>query len=82
MIDGEEIKVLEFNARLVVEKICSHLNPPQRGDIIVEFDGQLVENDDHLVAQVGLTEVGSQIPMIIYRNGKRYRTEVVLTDLD
>jgi serine protease Do len=54
----------------------------QRGDIIVEFDGQRVENDDHLVAQVGLTPVGTKIPMIIYRGGKRYRTNVVLTDLN
>ncbi len=53
----------------------------QRGDIIVEFNGRAVDNDDHLVAQVGLTPIGSAIPMIIYRDGKRYRTEVVLTDL-
>ncbi len=53
----------------------------QRGDIIVEFDGRSVDNDDHLVAQVGLTPIGSKIPMIIYRQGRRYRTEVVLTDL-
>ncbi|MCG8650628.1 MAG: trypsin-like peptidase domain-containing protein [Pirellulales bacterium] len=54
----------------------------QRGDIIVQFNGQQVDNDDHLVAQVGLTPVGSNISMIIYRQGKRYRTEVVLTDLN
>jgi serine protease Do len=53
----------------------------QRGDIIVEFDGKPVDNDDHLVAQVGLTPIGASVPMIIYRGGKRYRTEVVLKDL-
>lgn len=53
----------------------------QRGDIIVEFDGNPVDNDDHLVAQVGLTPIGATVPMIIYRDGKRYRTEVMLTDL-
>ncbi len=53
----------------------------QRGDIIVEFNGNSVDNDDHLVAQVGLTPIGDSIPMIIYRDGKRYRTEVKLTDL-
>ncbi|WP_146403346.1 trypsin-like peptidase domain-containing protein [Planctomycetes bacterium CA13] len=52
----------------------------QRGDIIVEFNGQPVDNDDHLVAQVGLTSLSQRIPMIIYRDGKRYRTEVVLTN--
>lgn len=54
----------------------------QRGDIIVQFNGNNVDNDDHLVAQVGLTPLGSRVPMIIYRDGKRYRTEVQLTDVD
>lgn len=51
------------------------------GDIIILFNGDKVENDDHLVTQVGLTEVGNSIPMIILREGKRYRTDVTLTDL-
>lgn len=51
------------------------------GDIIILFNGDKVENDDHLVTQVGLTEVGDSIPMIILREGKRYRTDVTLTDL-
>lgn len=50
------------------------------GDIIVQFNGHQVENDDHLVTQVGMTPVGSNVPMIIYRDGKRYRAEVLLTD--
>lgn len=53
----------------------------QRGDIIVQFNGRPVENDDHLVAQVGLTASDAKIPMIIYRDGKRYRTEVQLIDM-
>jgi serine protease Do len=53
----------------------------QRGDIIVEFNGKTVDNDDHLVTQVGMTSVGDSIPMIILREGKRYRTDVVLTEL-
>lgn len=53
----------------------------QRGDIIVEFNGRSVDNDDHLVAQVGLTPIGQAVPLIIYREGKRYRTSVKLTDL-
>ncbi len=54
----------------------------QRGDIIVQFNGTDVENDDHLVARVGLAAIGSKVPLIIYRDGKRYRTEVILTDLN
>ena len=51
----------------------------QNGDIIAEFGDITVDNDDHLVARVGLTPIGTSVPMIIYRNGKRYRTDVVLT---
>ena len=54
----------------------------QRGDIVVEFGGKHVDNDDHLVAHVGLTDIGAKVPMIIYRDGKRYRTDVVLTDIN
>jgi serine protease Do len=53
----------------------------QQGDIVVEFNGQPVDDDDHLVSQVGLTPVGKAIPLIIYRDGKRYRSQVTLTDL-
>ena len=54
----------------------------QRGDVIVEFNGNPVDNDDHLVTQVGLTPIGDSIPMVILRNGTPYRTEVVLTNLN
>ena len=54
----------------------------QHGDVIVEFNQQPVDNDDHLVAQVGLTPIGRSVPMIIYRDGRRYRTDVTLVDLE
>lgn len=53
----------------------------QNGDIIVEFNRRPVDNDDHLVAQVGLTPIGQTVPVIIYRDGRRYRTDVTLVDL-
>lgn len=54
----------------------------QRGDVVVEFNGHIIDNDDHLVARVGLSQIGNKIPMIIQRGGKLYRTEVMLTDLE
>lgn len=54
----------------------------QTGDVIVEFNGVSVDNDDHLVAQVGLAPLESEIPMIIYRDGKRYTTDVVLRKIN
>src|SRR6056297_61328 len=50
-----------------------------RGDVIVQFGDLPVDNDDHLVARVGLTPVGSAVPVIIYRDGRRYKTQVTLT---
>ncbi len=67
------------NVRAGSPAAVAHL---QRGDIIVEFDGRRVDDDDHLVAQVGLTPLGSSIPMIIYRGGGVYQTSVVLVDLE
>ena len=54
----------------------------QRGDVIVEFNGSAIDDDDHLVTLVGLTAIGEAIPMVILRSGTPYRTEVVLTNLN
>lgn len=50
----------------------------QEGDVIVEFNGMRIENDGHLVKQVGLTPVGSKVPMVIYRQGTPTRFVAVL----
>lgn len=53
----------------------------RRGDVILEFDGRPVENDDHLVTRVGLAQVDREVPLVISRNGQRYRTVLVVTPL-
>ncbi len=50
----------------------------QVGDVIVEFNGIRIDNDGHLVKQVGLTPVGSQVPMVVYRDGSASRVLAVL----
>lgn len=50
----------------------------RRGDIIIEFAGTPIENDDHLVARVGLSPIGTPVPLVIIRDGSRYRTDVIL----
>ncbi|MFK7738406.1 MAG: S1C family serine protease [Pirellulaceae bacterium] len=50
----------------------------QLGDVIVEFNGVRIENDGHLVKQVGLTPVGSNVSVIIYRDGRARRLSTVL----
>ncbi len=49
------------------------------GDVITEFDGVAIENDDHLVTRVGLTAIGREIGVILYRNGRPYQTYVTIT---
>ncbi|TWU16141.1 S1C family serine protease [Allorhodopirellula heiligendammensis] len=53
----------------------------QKDDIILQFDGYRIEDDDHLVARVGMAPTGQPIEMVILRDGKRYRTEVTLKQM-
>jgi serine protease Do len=52
-----------------------------RGDVILEFNGVNVDNDDHLVTRVGLTPLGQEVPVIISRAGRRYRTNITVVPL-
>ena len=49
------------------------------GDVIVQFNGSRIQNDGHLVKQVGLTPVGSRVSVIFYRDGSPLRAEAVLS---
>nr|WP_144059043.1 trypsin-like peptidase domain-containing protein [Rhodopirellula sp. SWK7] len=53
----------------------------QNNDIILQFDGCLIEDDDHLVARVGMAPTDEPLDMVILRDGKRYRTEVTLRQM-
>jgi serine protease Do len=48
------------------------------GDVVVEFDGTRIENDGHLVKTVGLTPLGKQVDMVIYRNHNRSQVSIML----
>ncbi|HBJ35518.1 MAG TPA: serine protease [Planctomycetaceae bacterium] len=54
----------------------------QRGDVILEFDGASIENDDHLVTLAGLTMINREVPVVIYRAGKKYRTTMKIAPLN
>ena len=51
------------------------------GDIIVEFDGTNVERSAELPPMVGRAKVGSDVPVVVIRNGKRTTLEVHLGEL-
>ena len=48
------------------------------GDVILEFDGTQVENDEHLVQLVGLSASGRKVDVIVLREGKKVRIPVEL----
>jgi serine protease Do len=52
----------------------------QVGDVIVEFNGISIENDGHLVNLVSLTEVGKEVPVVIYRDQKMVKLNVKVSD--
>mgnify|MGYP003336617522 FL=1 len=51
------------------------------GDIILEFDGVAVENDEHLVQLVGLSGSDRSIEMIVLRERAKIRIQVNLTPI-
>ena len=40
------------------------------GDVILEFNGERVNNDSQLVTKVSLTKINTRVPMKIYRRGE------------
>ncbi|MEM9940735.1 MAG: trypsin-like peptidase domain-containing protein [Planctomycetota bacterium] len=50
------------------------------GDIILEFNGQKVNNDSLLVTKVSLSKVNSLVPVLIYRRGQKMMINVPIRD--
>ncbi len=42
----------------------------QGGDVVLNYDGVRIDNDSHLINLVNLTEVGRNVPVVIFRGGK------------
>lgn len=40
------------------------------GDVIVKFGGVSIEDDTHLVNLISFTPVGTEVPVVVYRNGR------------
>jgi len=52
----------------------------QVGDIILQFDGQLVEDAGHLINLVGITSVGKQVPVVLFRDRKTLTLQITLAN--
>jgi serine protease Do len=48
----------------------------QPGDVILEFNGVRVDDDSHLINLVSLTEVGKDVPVLVFREKKLVRLSV------
>ncbi|MBT4867349.1 MAG: PDZ domain-containing protein [Planctomycetaceae bacterium] len=51
-------------------------------DVVLEFNGTKVEDENHLINLVSLTAVGRKVTLSVFRNGKKMDVEVLLTDRD
>jgi len=54
----------------------------QVGDVVLQFNGIGIENDNHLVNVIGLTKIGSEVPVVVFRGGQTLATKTAVADLD
>jgi serine protease Do len=52
----------------------------QVGDVVFEFDGVPIQDDNHLINVVAMTEVGKEVPVTVVRNGKHLNLRVKVGD--
>ena len=50
-------------------------------DVIVEYNGVAIENFNHLIGLVQLSEIGQRVPLVIYRDSKRFRTAIEIGNI-
>src|SRR5690606_21028492 len=52
----------------------------QTDDIILSFDGRDIEDENHLIHLVSMTEINRTVRLVILRGGRRQTIQVRLTD--
>lgn len=52
------------------------------GDVIVQFGNVAIADDTHLVNVISLTKIGSEVPVVVIRNGKEIRTKTTVGDYE
>jgi serine protease Do len=45
-------------------------------DVVLEFDGRAIEDDDHLMSVVGMTAVDRTVKVAIFRDRERIEVEI------
>jgi serine protease Do len=49
-------------------------------DVVLMFDGQTIDDDEHLITIVGFTQVGKEVKATVFRDGKLVQLMVVVGD--
>ena len=49
-------------------------------DVVVEFDGHRIEDDEHLIKVVGFTPVGKEVDVLVFRKGQWVKIRVTVDD--
>ncbi len=70
---GIRVKAIEPNSP--AERANMQVN-----DVILRYNGVRVEDMDHLSSLIGLTEVGREVPMVVFRDRKVVRFNVRIAD--
>lgn len=52
----------------------------QQGDVVIEFDGQVIEDKDSFRNRVAITKPGTKVKIVAIRNGKKKIFSVVLDE--
>ncbi len=52
----------------------------QKNDVILQFDGVVVEGDAHLINLVSLTEIGKRVSLVIFRDRATMTLEIPVDD--
>jgi serine protease Do len=50
------------------------------GDVVLEFNHVAIDNDSHLVNVVGMTDVGRQVPLVVFRNRQTVALDIEVAD--
>ncbi len=50
----------------------------QSDDVILELDGQPIEDENHLINLVSLTPIGSKVEIVVWRNRQRMKLQATL----
>lgn len=68
---GARIQIIEPNTAAE----AADLRPD---DVVLEFEGTRVKDDDHLIRLIGLTRSATTIKLKVFRDGKAFETEIKL----